>query len=298
MNRLIIIIEFLRLKTYPSLEQILKRLEEKHISISQRTLERDLAHLRSELEVVVAYDNQQMGYYIDKEQSIDLDAFFRFLKLANKANFLAESVADAKQLMTLIDFDSQGEVQGVEFLSQILTAIKEQRKLFFHYKAFHSDEEKPHNYHPYLLKEYMGRWYMVGFETHWKEMRTYAVDRITQLELTGEKFKTSGRAAVLKQLSTIIGVNYSEAEPQMVKIRFSADQKKYELTRPWHDSQTLFQELDNGDVIVLYRLRPNFEFKQRILMLGENAEVLEPKWLREELGKRIEKMFNLYSNQI
>lgn len=294
MNRHITIIEFLRLNTYPTFDQILERLEEKEMTISQRTLERDFAYLRSKLEVVVAYDSQQRGYYIDKEQSLDLDAFFRFLKLANKANFLAESVADAKQLMTLIDFDNQGEVQGVEFLSQILTAIKEQRKLFFHYKAFYADEEKPHNYHPYLLKEYMGRWYMVGFETYWKEMRTYAVDRITQLELTGEKFKTSGREAVQKQLRTIIGVNYSETEIQTVKIRFAADQKKYELTRPWHESQTLHKELENGDAIVLYHVRPNFEFKQRILMLGENAEVMEPLWLRDEMALRVGNMMKLY----
>lgn len=296
MKRQIAIIELLRLQTYPTFEEIRQRLAEKGEHLSPRTIQRDLAKIRSELNVSIEYSKEKNGYYIDKETSLDLDRLFRFLRLASKANFIAESLRDVGQLMEMIDFDHPGETLGEGFLSPLLTATREQRQVFFQYKAFHAGTASPHNLRPYLLKEYMGRWYVIGYELHWKDLRTFAVDRIQSLEVRDEKFVAHQREEAMQRLSRVVGINYSEAEVQHVKIRFSRDQAKYELTRPWHASQGLLETCDNGDCIVKYFLAPNHEFKQRILMMGKEAEVLEPEWLREDMKIIIQRMAGIYKN--
>jgi predicted DNA-binding transcriptional regulator YafY len=43
-----------------------------------------------------------------------------------------------------------------------------------------------------------------------------------------------------------------------------------------------------------YFLRPTFDFQQEILWNGEDMEVLEPLWLREEIAEKIKRMWNKY----
>ena len=42
------------------------------------------------------------------------------------------------------------------------------------------------------------------------------------------------------------------------------------------------------------RLRPTFDFRQEILTMGSDIEVLSPKWFREELAEISEHMWDKY----
>ncbi|MCQ2338413.1 MAG: WYL domain-containing protein [Paludibacteraceae bacterium] len=42
------------------------------------------------------------------------------------------------------------------------------------------------------------------------------------------------------------------------------------------------------------RIRPTYDFIQQLLWNGETIEVLEPKWLRTEMKRRIKEMLKRY----
>lgn len=42
------------------------------------------------------------------------------------------------------------------------------------------------------------------------------------------------------------------------------------------------------------RIRPTYDFIQQLLWNGETIEVLEPKWLRAEMKRRIKEMLKSY----
>ena len=46
--------------------------------------------------------------------------------------------------------------------------------------------------------------------------------------------------------------------------------------------------------IFTYYLHPTFDFQQELLWNGEDMEVLEPKWLRNEIASKIKRMWNKY----
>ena len=49
--------------------------------------------------------------------------------------------------------------------------------------------------------------------------------------------------------------------------------------------------------IFQYYLRPTFDFQQELLLNGEEVEVLEPQWLRDEMAIRIKEMSHLYNGK-
>lgn len=83
-------------------------------------------------------------------------------------------------------------------------------------------------------------------------------------------------------------------EPQTVKLKVSAGQANYIRDLKIHETQ---DEIENNEEysIFTYKLRPSFDFMQEILWNGEDIEVLEPLWLREEIAGKIKRMWNKYS---
>ena len=63
---------------------------------------------------------------------------------------------------------------------------------------------------------------------------------------------------------------------------------------PLHDTQ---EETERNEAFSIFTLRicPEFDFYQEILSNGEDVEVLEPKWMREEIGDIIHRMWNKYA---
>jgi predicted DNA-binding transcriptional regulator YafY len=61
-----------------------------------------------------------------------------------------------------------------------------------------------------------------------------------------------------------------------------------------HDTQEEI-ERNNDYSIFKYFIQPTFDFQQEILWNGEDMEVLEPLWLREEIAKTIKRMWNKYN---
>jgi predicted DNA-binding transcriptional regulator YafY len=281
LKKYILIVEKLQKKTYPSINDIIDSLSRRDLPSSKRTIERAIETLRDDFGVGIAYDKRRRGYYINEEESLDFTNFIGFLKHSHSAKFLIETLRDGHDALKYIHFDSTTNLLGGQYLQELLEAIKNTQVVNMSYQAFDNKPKNSFNFHPELLKEYMNRWYVMGFADYANEQRIYALDRITNLFVTSAGFKKQlGDADEV--FGDIIGVNYSGEKIIEIILSFTPSQGNYIRNFPIHRSQQIIID-DETELQVAIYVKPNFELKQKIQMYGSEVEVIKPVGLLESI---------------
>lgn len=281
-RRYTLIIEKLKSNQYPSLNEIIDYLSNIGLKTSKRTTERDLDAIRNDFGIEISYNRLNDGYFIDYDNSINIESFFRFLEIVNTAELLSESLSESKEALSYISFDTGGGLKGIEYLKPLLQAIKEHRKIAFKHFNFHTELNKSYSMKPYLLKEYQNRWYIVGVVEGINELRTFGIDRLEDLKLKTDTFIPDKKINPLAKFEQIVGLVYSDAEQQRIVLSFTPNQGHYIKTLPIHKSQQILVD-DATEFRIELKLIPNFELTQKILMNADAVKVIEPKWLADEI---------------
>jgi predicted DNA-binding transcriptional regulator YafY len=293
-RRYTLVIEKLKNKQHPSFEEIKRHLFDVGFEISNRTLQRDIEQIRYEFGIEIVYDRLNRGYYIDYENSINIESFFKFLEIVNTAELLTESLLETKDALKYILFESEGNLKGLEHLKSLLRAIKEHRIITFTHYNFTTGKTKNFTIEPYLLREYQGRWYVWGIDKNLKTDRMYGIERISNLVITDKIFRPDKNINPVEYFENIVGVNYSDLKAEKIVLSFSHTQGKYVKTLPIHKSQKILVDNDN-ELRIELKIVTNYEFMQKILMLGENVKIIEPKQLVEDFKIKLKKMIGNYN---
>ncbi|MCD6367406.1 MAG: WYL domain-containing protein [Bacteroidales bacterium] len=292
-KRYILEIEKINNSRYPSFEQIKYYLQDHGFEVSKRTIQRDIEQIRYEFGIEIKYNRFENGYYIDKEMSINIEAFFRFLEIVNTAELLTESLNESKHALKYISFDTKGEFTGIHHLKPLLNATRNHRKISFEHYNFHTSKIVQYLLKPYLLKEYQNRWYVVGLIEGMKEFRTFGIDRIRKLEVKPETFKVNKNLKPEKLFDNVIGLVYSLGEMERVVLSFTPVQGKYIKTLPLHHSQQILVDNDK-ELRIALDIISNYELTQEILKYSDTVKVLEPKWLADEIKTTLTQALQKY----
>lgn len=273
-HRYSLIIEKLERKQYPNLEELHDFLFDKGFENSRRTLQRDIKALKEEFGVWIELDKDKKGYYIDHELSDDFDTLVKLFELSIHAQLFGDLVKH-KDTAHYIDFENKGELHGINLLQPLLQAIKEHRYISFRHFNFHTQKTRKYTIKPYLLKEYQGRWYIIGLIANQKEFRTFGVDRLQELEIQTRSFKYDEDLDPKGKFRHTIGLSYSVAKPIKVVLSFTPAQGQYVKHLPLHSSQKEMIDNETEYRIELFVV-PNFELMQKIWSYGPLVKVLEP----------------------
>ncbi len=199
------------------------------------------------------------------EQFKELDVFKTFLGTVQKLIDVTEVYSDlsGQDLQDKIAFEHTPESKGNEHLDLVMKALAENTVLNISYRSFYAKEDKSHVIHPYYLKEYRNRWYLIGYHDQYKGIRTFSLDRILTIEEQEEiDFIDSGFVAG-EFYKNIVGVTVPEETPIEIRLSATKEQARYILTQPLHDSQEVIEENDNH-VIFKYLLILNSTELERI----------------------------------
>lgn len=278
---------------YPSFERIKDYLFDHGFEISSRTIQRDIEQIRNEFGISILYDRDRNGYYLDEENSINIDSFLRFLEIMNTADLLAETLRDSRDNLDYIQFESAIRLRGIENLKPLLKAIKLRREITFIHESYQSEKRSKYAVKPYLLKEYQRRWYLVAFVPNYNDMRVFGIDRIYELEVTKKVFSDNLDTDPATLFRNTIGVTYSVNQLEEVILSVDPLQGKYIQSLPLHPSQEIVAGSED-QLVVKLRVIPNLEFCQKILMFGDRVTILQPKWLADEVKTILKKALNKY----
>lgn len=263
-----------------------------HLSDGNPLPERTFYHYRRGVEETFKIDilcNHRGEYYINPE-SLESNKGF--------TNWLLDSYAVSNTLSDASDMAQRVEIEEVpsarEFLPPLINALREGLKIRFTYAGFNrSRAERNILFHPYFLKRYKQRWYMLGHKENSNGLRTYALDRIKELEMLPDRFEFPSGLKISDVFGNIVGVTTSKADVRKIRLKVSRTQAKYFRALPLHSSQ--LEEVTADDYSIFsYRLQLNYELVHEILGLGDAVEVLEPSELQAMVVSELKKTLSIY----
>jgi proteasome accessory factor B len=169
-----------------------------------------------------------------------------------------------------------------ETISALSRAIRRQLTVRITHKPLKVPEARTRIVDPYRLWYTGGGLYLVVYDHGKSAIRTFAVERISGVSTTNQRFEIQEGFDFEAFQRTAFPVH--GGTPQLVRIRFSPDQAPYIMERHWHDSQKLYPQ-DNGSVILELQVASLWEVKRWLFGWGADAEVLTPKNLNgDDIG--------------
>lgn len=182
-----------------------------------------------------------------------------------------------------------------EFLPLVLDAIANSEMINFTYAGF--NRSRPENdiiFHPYFVKRYKQRWYMVGKRDKTGDIRTYALDRVRAMTMVNRKFTAPSDLDPAAMFENTIGITLSKAPPRVVKIKTTPKQAKYFRALPFHHTQQ--EEIHDDYSIFTYRLKLNYELAHELLGYGASIQVISPKELRIMIADELKQTLSQYED--
>lgn len=261
-------------------------LEEYNFNISKRTFQRDLNDIREVYKIDIQFDRSQQHYFINDDEHPEINE--RILEAFDTFNALNMS----DRLSNAIYFEKR-KPQGTDNLYGILHAIRNSSRLRFHYRSFWHEETSERLIEPYALKEFRYRWYIVGKDLKDDKIKTFGLDRITELEITKQRFE-SPEFDVNEYYRNCFGIISPNAPaPKKISLWFNATHGKFIKSLPLHESQRIVQDNEDGLIIELV-LYLTHDLVMELLTYGGNVKVLKPKELVDQVRRAHEKGYSVY----
>jgi predicted DNA-binding transcriptional regulator YafY len=314
-------------KPYPTLEEIRQTLAHSDIRIERRALEADLEAMRYDKRLgynaPIAFDRKNKGYYYtDPDYSIEklpltteeieafqliVEAFKRFkgAKVLSHVEgmfdkldkVVMQQVKKKKSVVNypVADFEKMPYSKGIEYFDKLYEAIVRQQPVLISYRRFDEQRSTEHLFHPYLLKEYKFRWYVLGYSEKRKGKLILALDRMEHITPQRKvAFKPYKGVDMQNYFDHTIGVTINTTGVKEIRVWFSAAQGNYLKTQHLHATQQIVAD-DSSGLIVSFKLIPNYELMQTLLAFGPECKVLEPASLQAQLKDMLRKSMELYA---
>ena len=224
----------------------------------------------------------------DIKLTSEIDAIIS--KLENKIH------TNVPESNTMIAFEEHTQASGNEHFDKIFSAIQEKSPLKINYQPF-GKEIREWVFHPYMLKEYRNRWFLIGRVGENNTITNLGLDRIKgKIKNSADNFIENNLFDPDTYFNNLIGVSFpfEQKEPFDIQIKVAPSLVDYIKTKPLHKGQVIERVYKDSSLLISLRLFNNYELKSYLLSYGPGIEVIEPKILREEMKSLSEKCSKLY----
>ena len=194
----------------------------------------------------------------------------------------------------IVGFDENVDLEGLDNFTPLFNAVVDKQPLKLVYQSFKKDCEETIVVHPYYLKQYNKRWFLIAWNDEKDFMANYAFDRIKGIENANVSYKPTD-VNFFDYFEDMIGVSKdTRTEPKMVKLWVSPAQWPYIKTKPLHGATQHLMSLDEQGAVITFEVYLNYELEQLLLSFGEKVKVLEPVELKERIKQRLTEAANNY----
>lgn len=192
-------------------------------------------------------------------------------------------------------FRAEFLLERINLLPQIIDASVNHQVLRITYRNYKNCEEvRIAVVHPWYVKQYNNRWFLMAYDAEADRITNFALDRIQELQVEeGIAFIPNKEIDFEHYFDDIFGVTIppSDVEKIRVVLQFSKKQYPYIVSKPLHHSQEI---VDDENCILAVEVRPTYEFTQLILSFGKDVKVLEPEPYRQEIIDNIRRNLQNY----
>jgi len=201
---------------------------------------------------------------------------------------------------------SHNPLTDSSILGKLYLAISSKSVIELNYFLFSSPKDiKSIIFHPYLLKEYNGRWYVIGAADSDMKILNFALDRVSSIKTIKAKTFKEPSIDIEEWCEDVVGVTVDENSPIFDILFWVGDKSKhYVASKPLHISQ-IHHRIDDEELRKSYsglqggwffsiQCRLNYELIRELTSFGEELVVLSPKPIREKIIERIDRMRQKY----
>lgn len=266
--------------TLSEINTCLKRESDMHgvdLSVSKRTFQRDVEDILSLYQIEIIYDFSLRKYLIRNQ--VDENYNSRILEAFETLSVLTVN----RDVSQYLEFETR-RAGGLENFHGLLHAIKNHFQLNFSYQSYEQEKSLQRKTNPLLLKEFKGRWYVIAKDLADDKIKTYALDRLSDPEITKKRFIVPSGFDPKSIFRDSFGIINSVAGsvPERVVLSFDVRQGKYIKSQPLHASQVIL--LDNeAEVRVELFVYVAFDLIKELLSYGAGVKVIEPISLAKEV---------------
>ena len=294
--------------------------EGKENSVSKRTTQLDIQLMRSEKlgynAPIVVYERKFYKYDDDDYSITDIPLtetdvnvltetvsmlkqfkdFSLFSDVSDILQRLEDKIyAEKSHSRPVIYLDKNDSLKGLHFLDVLYQAIVKKMVVKLTYKSFKSREEQIFNFHPFILKEFNNRWFLVGKRKASLPVTNLALDRIISIDFDFSLNHIDEDFDADLYYKDVIGVTVNEGlRTQKITVWIDRSNAPYVITKPFHHSQKLESENENGGIVISLELKINNEFERMLLGFGDCLKVISPEGLRKRMKEKLERAWKIY----
>jgi predicted DNA-binding transcriptional regulator YafY len=188
----------------------------------------------------------------------------------------------------------QDETRDRKHISNLLTAVLEHREVKMQYYSASSRQTKEYLIEPYRLAYAQGGMYLIARVPKYRQLRTFAVERIRSLTVTSQTFEVPEGASP-DPFSNSLGVH--TGPPERIEIDFLPEAAVHVKERSWHASQQ-FREKPDGSLRLSLHVCNDWALRSWILSFGPLARVVAPSSLAESILEQLEEARDGYAPQL
>lgn len=315
------IIRMLQARPYMNCRQLAEALE-----VSPKSVQRDIRFLQTQYNLPLEYDSRRHGYHftgpVNQFTPLQLSrGELVALFIARKAmeplrgTRLQKVVAEGVQKIARAcpeavsvrwgELDEAFSVRSSGVLAadatlfdRLLNAVMQAREVSFSYRKLEGEGTEMRRVQPLKVANLQHGWYLIGHDVDREEKRTFALQRMAEMEILENRFDRDDDFDMKEYLAGGFGVwSYEEngAELREICIRLEGYAARYVAERRWHPSQKIVPLSEDGGLVEFYvSLSGLEEITRWVLGWGSKAVVLKPLELQQRVVAELEKMRSSY----
>jgi predicted DNA-binding transcriptional regulator YafY len=167
-------------------------------------------------------------------------------------------------------------------IARALEATLQHRQATIVYHSKSSDRTKSYLVHPYRLAYAQGGLYLLAYVPEYREVRTFAVERLQELSLLEDRFTPIEE---LPDAAFPHSLGVHSGTPERIELEFEPAVADYVRSREWHPSQRL-TATESGAVRVTLDVCRDRALHSWILSFGPFARVVAPQALAREIAEQ------------
>lgn len=196
----------------------------------------------------------------------------------------------------MIGFEQNPYLRGLNLLPDIIDAATSHQAVRITYRNYKNcDEEYTVVVHPWYIKQYNNRWFLMAYDAEADRISNYALDRIQNFNVEEDVAYIPNKEVDFEHyFDDVFGVTIppSDVEKIRVLLQFSKKQYPYIVSKPLHHSQEI---VDADNRILAVEVRPTYEFTQLILSFEFDVKVLEPEPFKQEILANLRRNLQNYN---
>lgn len=292
-----IIYKNIRQKTYIGLPELIDCVQKELFSngydsgISQRSIQRDMQEMNASW-ISILYDKQQRGYYIPTDETVDaiLEKLLDYV-------ILLTTLQTTQNLSNYI-LPEQRKITGLHYIPILIPALEKNLVIEFDYQKFSEPQTTYRTAEPYFLKEFSGRWYLLAKEINENTIKTWGLDRISNLSVSSRHFQRDSQFIRQEHYKNVFGIYTTDHLPfEEVVLSFTSKGGQYLLTRPLHPSQITLINNDK-EIRIKVNLQLTNDFIMELLSQTDKMTIISPQYLKERFQNIYQQAINRMTENI